>query len=101
MSTEDMEPEALSGDEAPDEAIEEDDEGLSAEHEDFDPAEVYMLEDFVAEDARLEEFRRKISDKIKAKVQGESSEPPRRRQSRPRRYISCNREAGHDNLVAN
>lgn len=93
-----LQPKALSSDEA----IEEDDEGLSAKHEDFDPAEVYTLEDFIAEDARLEEFRRKIN-KIKAKFQGESSEPPRRRrrQSGPRRYIPRNREAGHDDLVAN
>lgn len=71
--------------------------------EEIDPAEVYTLEDFLAEDEIMESFRRKIGDKLKAKIEGSSSGPPRRRQrqSGPRRYIPRPREKGHEDLVAN
>jgi hypothetical protein len=51
----------------------------------------------------MEAFRRKIGEKLKARVEGGTSEPHnrRQRQSGPRRYIPRNREAGHDDLVAN
>uniref|UniRef100_A0A0D3HM52 Uncharacterized protein n=1 Tax=Oryza barthii TaxID=65489 RepID=A0A0D3HM52_9ORYZ len=71
--------------------------------EEIDPAEVYTLEDFLAEDEIMESFRRKIGDKLRAKIEGSSSGPPRRlqRQSGPRRYIPRPREKGHEDLVAN
>ncbi|RLN29533.1 hypothetical protein C2845_PM05G26270 [Panicum miliaceum] len=40
---------------------------------------VYSLEDFIAEDDKLAEIGRKIGDKLKARIEGQSSEPPRRR----------------------
>ncbi|KAF8673451.1 hypothetical protein HU200_049018 [Digitaria exilis] len=48
--------------------------------EEIDPSEVYTLDDFLAEDEIMESFQRKIGDKLKAKIEGDSSEPPRRRQ---------------------
>lgn len=83
------------------EAVQEDDEG--EEPVEIDPADVYTLDDFLAEDEKLESFRRRIGDKLKAKFEGASSEPPshRQRQSGPQMYIPRNREAGHDDLVAN
>lgn len=69
---------------------------------DFDPIEVFTVEDFLEEDEILEEYRNKIGEELMASVDGEaSSVPRRRRQSGPRRYVPRNREAGHDDLVAN
>ena len=79
-----------------------DDENDLPEADDFDPTEVFTMEDFLAEDEIVEEFVRKIGDGLKADIEGRtSSVTRRRRQSGPRRYIPRNREAGHDDLVAN
>jgi len=60
------------------------------------------MEDFLAEDEIVEEFVRKIGDGLKTDIVGGTpSVTRRRRQSGPRRYIPRNREAGHDDLVAN
>ncbi|KAG2589337.1 hypothetical protein PVAP13_5NG392686, partial [Panicum virgatum] len=75
-------------------------ENFEANLEEIDPAEVYTLDDFLAKDGKMEAFRRKIAEKLKANIERASSKPPhrRQRQSRPRRYIPRNREAGHDDL---
>ncbi|KAF0929092.1 hypothetical protein E2562_015202 [Oryza meyeriana var. granulata] len=52
--------------EAPDEALGADLEEL----QDFDSSEVYSIDDFIAEDEKLESFRRKIGEKLKAKMEG-------------------------------
>ena len=79
-----------------------DDEDNLPEADDFDPTEVFTMEDFLAEDEIVEEFMRKIGDGLKADIEGRTScVTRRRRQSGPRRYIPRNREAGHDDLVAN
>ncbi|XP_066385521.1 uncharacterized protein [Miscanthus floridulus] len=79
-----------------------DDEYDLPEADDFDPTEVFTMKDFLAEDEIVEEFVRKIGDGLKANIEGHtSSVTRRRRQSGPRRYIPRNREAGHDDLVAN
>jgi len=85
------------------EDLESEDLGDDCDREEIDPAEVYTLEDFLIEDEKLEAFRRKIGEKLKANIEGSSSEPPchRQRQSGPRRYVPRPREAGHDHLVAN
>ena len=67
--------------------------------EDFDPAEVFTVEDMLAEDGILEDM---IQEELKAYIDGEASTVSRRRrQTGPRRYIPRNREAAHDDLVAN
>ena len=77
-----------------------DDEDDLPEADDFDPTEVFTMEDFLAEDEIVEEFVRKIGDGLKADIEGRtSSVTRRRRQSGPRRYIPRNREADHDDLV--
>jgi len=65
--------------------------------DDFDPMEVYTMEDFMEEDTILdaifeeilEEFRRELGEELKANIDGESSTVNRRhgRHSRSRRYI--------------
>jgi len=73
-----------------------------SEAEEILPLEVYTIDDLLAESKKLDTFRRKIGEKLNAKIDGSSEPPPRRqRQCGPRRYISRNREAGHDELVAN
>ena len=60
------------------------------------------MDDFLAEDEIIEEFVRKIGDGLKADIEGGTSYVTRRRrQSGPRRYIPRQREAGHDDLIAN
>jgi hypothetical protein len=79
-----------------------DDEDDLPEADDFDPTEVFTVEDFLAEDEIIEEFVKEIGDGLKADIEGGTSSVTRhRRQSGPRRYIPRNREAGHDDLVAN
>lgn len=57
------------------------------EAEDFDPTEVFTVEDFLAEDEIMDEFIREIGDELKADIERESTTPRRRRrQSGPRRY---------------
>jgi len=66
--------------------------------EDFDPAEVFTVEDMLAEDGILEDM---IQEELKAYIDGEASTVSRhRRQTGPCRYIPRNREAAHDDLVA-
>jgi hypothetical protein len=69
----------------------------------IDPSDVYILDDLLESSKKFDSHRKKIGDKLKAKFEAASSEPPsrRQRQSGPRRYIPRNREAGHDDLVAN
>jgi hypothetical protein len=68
----------------------------------LDPSEVYTLEDFLAEDEILDEFGRKIEENLKVAIDGEASNPPRRRRlSGIRRVIPRNRQGAHDDLVAN
>lgn len=71
--------------------------------DDFDPMEVYIVDDFMEENDIFDEFITKIGEELKAEIEGESSGCTRhcRRQSEPRRYIPRNRRAGHDDLVAN
>ncbi|XP_072148025.1 uncharacterized protein [Setaria viridis] len=79
-----------------------DDEDDLPEADDFDPTEVFTVEDFLAEDEIVEEFVMQIGDGLKADIEGgTSSVTRRRRQSGPRRYIPRSREQGHDDLVAN
>ncbi|CAO2204234.1 unnamed protein product [Urochloa humidicola] len=67
--------------------------------EDFDPTEVFTVDDMIAEDEMFDEI---VAEEFKTVVDGESSTVCRRpRQSGPRRYILRNREAAHDELVAN
>lgn len=73
----------------------------TGELEDFDPTEVYTLDDFMAEDEFLEGYEAKIAEKLKAKIDEGMSNPPRRRHCELRRYVPRNREAAHDDLVAN
>jgi hypothetical protein len=57
--------------------------------DDFDPMDVYTMEDFMEEDAILEEFRRELGEELKANIDAESSTVTcrHRRHSRPRRYM--------------
>jgi predicted nucleic-acid-binding Zn-ribbon protein len=41
--------------------------------DDFDPMDVYTMEDFMEEDAILEEFRRELGEELKANIDAESS----------------------------
>ncbi|XP_025806680.1 uncharacterized protein LOC112885247 [Panicum hallii] len=68
--------------------------GDDAELEEIDPADVYTLDDLLAEDEKLEAFRIKIGGKLKANIR-------RQRESGPRRYIPRPREGGHDDLIVN
>ena len=70
--------------------------------DEFDPLEVYSLEDFIAEEEILDEFGRKIEEKLKVKIGEESATTQRRRHvSGIRTVIPRNRDAAHDDLVAN
>jgi hypothetical protein len=76
-----------------------DEEGDLQDAEDFDPTEVFTVDDMLTEDEILEYI---VAEEFKADMDGEASTiPHRRRQSGPRRYIPRNREASHDDLVAN
>jgi hypothetical protein len=76
-----------------------DEEGDLQDAEDFDPTEVFTVDDMLAEDEILEDI---VAEEFKADMDGEASTVShRRRQSGPRRYIPRNREASHDDLVAN
>jgi hypothetical protein len=68
----------------------------------INPTDVYTLDDLLESSEKLDSYQRRIGDKLKAKVEAASSEPPirRQRQSGPRRYIPRNREADLDNLIA-
>lgn len=68
--------------------------------EDFDPTEVFTVEDMLEEDEILEDI---AAEEFKAGIDEEASTGSRRRrrQSGSRRYIPRNREAGHEDLVAN
>jgi hypothetical protein len=69
--------------------------------DEFDPMEVYTIDDFVEEDAIFEEIMSDIGEELKAEIDGEPSTIIHRRLSAPKRYIPRSREAGHDDLVAN
>jgi hypothetical protein len=45
--------------------------------DEIDPADVYTLDDFIVESEKYDSFRRKIGDKLKAKVEAASSPPSR------------------------
>ncbi|KAL6883427.1 hypothetical protein ACP4OV_010841 [Aristida adscensionis] len=62
----------------------------------IDPAEIYPVEEYMAEENVLDSFAQRIAVKIKAKYDS----GPSRRQSGPRKYISRNREGAHEQLVA-
>jgi len=67
--------------------------------EDFDPTEVFTVDDMLAEDEILEDM---LAEDFKANIDERgTSTVCRRRQSGPRRYIPRNRQAGHDDLIAN
>jgi hypothetical protein len=62
-----------------------DDEDDLPEADDFDPTEVFTMEDFLAEDEILKEFVNKIGDGLKADIEGGTSSVTRRQlQSGPR-----------------
>jgi hypothetical protein len=58
----------------------------------IDPSDVYTLDDLLELSKKFDSHRKKIGDKLKAKFEAASSEPPsrRQRQSGPRRYIPRN-----------
>ena len=56
-----------------------DDEDVLPEADDFDPTEVFTMEDFLAEDEIIEEFVRKIGDGLKADIEEGTSSVTRRR----------------------
>ena len=67
--------------------------------EDFDPTEVFTVDDMLAEDEILEDM---LAEDFKANIDERgTSTVCHRRQSGPRRYIPRNRQAGHDDLIAN
>ncbi|CAD6209295.1 unnamed protein product [Miscanthus lutarioriparius] len=75
------------------------DEDDLPEADDFDPTEVFTMEDFLEEDEIVEEFVRKIGDGFKADIQGgTSSVTRRRRQSGPRRRVDATGMDGHSPL---
>jgi hypothetical protein len=77
-----------------------DEEDELQDAEDFEPTEVFTVEDMLAEDEILEDM---AAEEFKTRIDEEAStESSRhRRHSGPRRYIPRNREAGHEDLVAN
>ncbi|CAN6338303.1 unnamed protein product [Urochloa humidicola] len=67
--------------------------------EDFDPTEVYTVEDLLAEDEMFDEL---LSEELLVDKDGEAATVGRRRrQSGPRRYIPRNREKAFDDLITN
>lgn len=62
----------------------------------IDPADIYPLEEFLAEQQALDSLGGRIFTKIKAKLAGSSSG----RRSGTRKYINRNREGAHQQLVA-
>jgi hypothetical protein len=62
----------------------------------IDPADIYPLEEFLAEQQALDSLGSRIFTKIKAKLAGSSF----RCQSGIRKYISRNHECAHQQLVA-
>jgi hypothetical protein len=56
-----------------------DDEDDLPEADDFDPTEVFTVEDFLAEDEIIEEFVNEIGDGLKADIEGGTSSVTRHR----------------------
>ena len=74
----------------------------SAHLEEFDPAKIYTMEDFMAEEEIIEKIELRISDSIKARTAANASGRRRcRRRGGTRIIIPRNREAGHEDIVAN
>jgi hypothetical protein len=63
---------------------------------DFDPADIYTMEDFLVEDKIIAKIEKRIREKRKA-----GGAHRRRRNSGPRRFIPRDREVAHEDLVAN
>jgi hypothetical protein len=61
-----------------------------------DPSDMYSIEEFMAEEKVIDSFGKHMQERIKAKFRS----GPSVRRSAPRRYINRNREAAHEQLVA-